>query len=236
MPQQLDGFQWLVGNQNLKTSNSYMLTFRYGFNLPRVTGSFGVRAFTSPNAITSLLYWEGDRLITTYENSRGLRNLSFFLAPQVEIIKDWLTVSGYLQYRKERMSGTGYTLYNSDFSGYLQMQLSHRGFTLAVSYQRAERNLWGEKISWGEDISIIDLSYNWKSWRFGAGMLMPFGKYDQGSKSLSQWNRNEQHMRLKLRMPYLTISYNLQWGRQKRTSGKLINSSASADQSTAAGR
>lgn len=236
VPQQLDGFQWRVGNQDLKTSNSYMLTFRYGFNLPRVTGSLGVRAFTSPNAITSLLYWEGDRLITTYENSRGLRNLSFFLSPQIEIIKDWLTVSGYLQYRKERMSGTGYTLYNDDFSGYVQMQLSHRGITLSATYQRAERNLWGEKISWGEDISVIDLSYNWKSWRFGAGMLMPFGKYDQGSKSLSQWNRNEQHMRVKIRMPYLSISYNLQWGRQKRTAGKLINSSAKADQSTTGGR
>lgn len=55
VPQQLDGFQWRVGNQNQKTANSYMLTFRYGFNLPRVSGSFGIRAFTSPNAITPLL-------------------------------------------------------------------------------------------------------------------------------------------------------------------------------------
>lgn len=38
VPQQLDGFQWRVGNQNLKTANSYMLTFRYGFNVPRVSG------------------------------------------------------------------------------------------------------------------------------------------------------------------------------------------------------
>lgn len=52
VPQQLDAFQWRVGNQNIKTANSYMLTFRYGFNLPRVSGSFGVRAYTSPNAIT----------------------------------------------------------------------------------------------------------------------------------------------------------------------------------------
>ncbi|MDE6305753.1 MAG: outer membrane beta-barrel family protein, partial [Muribaculaceae bacterium] len=76
IPQQLDGFQWRVGNQDLKTANSYMLTFRYGFNLPCVNGIFGVRAFTSPNAITPVLHWQDDRLITTYENSRGLQNLS----------------------------------------------------------------------------------------------------------------------------------------------------------------
>ncbi len=236
VPQQLDGFQWRVGNQNLNTANSYMLTFRYGFNLPRVNGSLGVRTFTSPNAITPLMLWEGDRLITTYENSRGLRNLSFFIAPQIEIIPNWLTASGYIQYRMERMRGTGYTHHSNAWSGNAQIQLMHWGFVLSGQYIRALRDLWGEKISWGEDMNIIDLSYNWKSWQFSAGIIMPFGKYDQGSKSLSKWNRNEQHMRLDMRMPYISVSYNLQWGRQKRGAQKLIDVDANADHSTAGGR
>lgn len=236
VPQQLDGFQWRVGNQNLRTANSYMLTFRYGFNLPRVAGSFGVRAFTSPNAITPLLYWDSDRLITTYENSRGLQNLSFFLAPQIDIIPGWLQASGYLQYRMERMRGTGYTHTSNAWSGNASIQLMHWGFVLSGQYVRAQRDLWGEKISWGENINIIELSYNWRRWQFGAGIIMPFGEYDQGSRSLSRFNRNEQHMRLDMRMPYLTVSYNLQWGRQKHGAQKLVNSEASADRSTAGGR
>lgn len=236
VPQQLDGFQWRVGNQSLKTASSYMLLFSYGFNLPRVNGTFGVRAFTSPDAITPLLYWEGDRLITTYENSRGLQNLSFFIAPQIEIIPDWLTASGYLQYRMERMRGTGYDLRHNGWSGNASVQLSHWGFVLSAQYVRSQRDLWGEKISWGEDINVIDLSYNWKSWQFSAGMIMPFGKYDQGSRSLSHWNRNEQHMRLDMRMPYISVSYNLQWGRQKRGVRKLVNADAKTDASTAGGR
>lgn len=236
VPQQLDGFQWRVGNQDLKTANSYMLTFRYGFNLPRVSGSFGIRAFTSPNAITPLLEWHEDRLVTTYENSRGLKNLSFFLAPQIEIIPNWLTVSGYVQYRMERMKGTGYDINHNGWSGNAEIQLSHWGFVLSGQYTRAQRDLWGEKISWGEDMNIIDLSYNWKSWQFSAGIIMPFGKYDQGSKSLSKWNRNEQHMRIDLRMPYISVSYNLQWGRQKRGAQKLMEVDANADRSSAGGR
>lgn len=236
-PQQTDGFQWRIGNPNLKTSTSYMLTLRYNFNIPRVSGTFGIRAFTSPDAITPYLYWDGDRLITTYENSRGLQNLSFFIAPQIEIIPDWLMASGYLQYRTERMRGTGYTLYNhNDWSGNLFIKLSHWGFTLSGQYVRAQHDLWGEKISWGENISVIDLSYNREKWQFGVGMIMPFGKYDQGSKMLSKWNTNEKHMRLDMRMPYINISYNLQWGRQRNKAQKMANADAKADTSTAGGR
>lgn len=236
VPQQLDGFQWRVGNQDLKTSTSYMLTLRYGFNVPRVTGSFGIRAFTSPDAITPFLYWEDNKLITTYENSRGLQNLSFFIAPQITIIPQWLVLSGYLQYRMERMRGTGYSLRNNAWSGNVAMQLMHWGFVLDFQYIRAQRDLWGEKISWGENLNVIELGYNMKNWSFIAGCILPFGKYDQGSKSLSKWNRNEQHMRLDMRMPFIRVSYNVQWGRQKRDVRKLIDSDASVDKSSIEGR
>lgn len=236
VPQQIDGFQWRVGNQKLKTANSYMLTFRYGFNLPRANGTLGIRAFTSPNAITPLIYWDSNRLITTYENSRGLQNLSFFFAPQVEIIPDWLMASAYVQFRMERMRGTDYNLHHNAWSGNAELALTHWGFTLTGQYVRAQRDLWGEKISWGEDLNIIDLSYNWKAWQFSAGIIMPFGKYDQGDKLLSKWNRNEQHSHLDMRMPYISISYNLQWGRQKRGVQKLVEVDASADRSSAGGR
>lgn len=235
-PQQLDGFQWRLGNPNLKTSNSYMLTFRYNFNLPKISGTFGVRAFSSPDAITPILYWEGDKLITTYENSDGLQNLSLFIAPQIDLIPKWLTLSGYLQYRMEHMRGTDYKLHNSNWSGNANLRLMHWGFVLSAQYVRAQHDLWGEKISWGENISVIDLSYNWKDWQFGVGIIMPFGTYDQGSKMLSKWNTNEQHIHLDMRMPYLNISYNIQWGRQKRNVQKQVNSNANVDTSTAGGR
>ncbi len=235
-PQQLDGFQWRVGNPNLKTSNSYMLTLRYNFNVPRVSGQFGIRAFSSPNAITPLLMWEDDRLVTTYENSRGLKNLTFFLAPHIEVIPQWVMLAAYVQYRMENMRGTGYDYNGYNWSGNASLMVSHWGFELMYQYLKARRDLWGEKISWGEDINVIDLSYNCKNWQFAAGVIMPFGRYDQGSKMISKWNTNEQHMRLDMRMPYIRISYNVQWGHQKRGASKLINADANVDTSKAGGR
>ncbi|MDE6556469.1 MAG: outer membrane beta-barrel family protein [Duncaniella sp.] len=235
-PQQIDGFQWRIGNPDIKTANSYMLTFRYNFQLPRVYGQFGVRAFSSPNAITPLLEWREEKLVTTYENSRGLKNISLFLAPQIEIVPNWLVLSGYVQWRAEKMQGTGYCLTNSAWSGSGSLQLRHWGFTLTAQYMRAQRDLWGEKISWGEDLNLIDLTYNWKQWAFSVGCLLPFGRYDQGSISLSQWNSNERHLRTDFRVPYIGINYNLQWGHQKRRANKRINVGGDTDRSTAGGR
>lgn len=235
-PQQIDAFQWRIGNPELKTSNSYMLTLRYNFQIPRVYGQFGIRAYSSPDAITPLFEWRENKLVNSFENSRGLRNLSFFIAPQIDAIPDWLTLSGYLDWRTERMRGKGYSLSNSDWYGYASLQLYHWGFTLNAQYMRAQRNLWGENISWGEDMNIIDLSYNWKQWNFSVGCILPFGKFEQGSINLSKWNTSVRHMRTDFRMPYIGINYNLQWGRQKHKAGKLINVGGDADQSKAGGR
>lgn len=213
-----------------------MLSFRYSFSLPRVDGTFGIRAFSSPNAIAPSLYWDDSHLITTFENSRGLQNIVFNLSPQVEIIPKWLTAAGSLEYRAERMKGSGYYLWNHNWSGNAQLMLSHYGFVLSAQYTKSARTLYGERISWHEDLSIIDLSYNWNKWQFGVGMLMPFGKYDQGSKQLNHYNSNVKHMRVDLRIPYISVSYNLQWGHQKRGAQKLINVDANADRSSAGGR
>ncbi|WP_304649365.1 hypothetical protein, partial [uncultured Duncaniella sp.] len=50
------------------------------------------------------------------------------------------------------------------------------------------------------------------------------------------WNSNEQHMRLDMRMPYVSVSYNIQWGRQKCGADKIINADATIEKTTAGGR
>ena len=116
-------------------------------------------------------------------------------------------------------------------SGVNRARVFHTG-----QYQLASHDLFGQTIGWGENMSIIDLTYNWGKWQLSAGMIMPFGEYDQGSKLLSKWNTNEQHMRLDLRMPYIGVSYNLQWGKQKDGVNKLVQVDSSSDRSSAGGR
>lgn len=236
VPQQTDGFQWVVGNPNLKTYTTYKLDFRYAFNFWRITGNFNIAASTSPNCIAPFLFWQDNRLISSYENSNGKQSLAFSLAPQVQIIPGWLMLSGRIEYLNEKTRGSDYKLYNHNWNGNMQLVATHWNFTLMAVYERARRTLWGEKLSWGEDMSAIVLAYKWKGWQFGTSIFMPFSKYDQGSKMLSKWNKNEYHLRLDFRMVGLIVSYNLQWGRQKEKVNKLIDSDAAVDKSAAKSR
>ncbi len=236
VPQQTDGFQWTVGNPDLETSTTHSLQLQYSFSVPRVTGTFGCSYYFSPNPITPYLYWDDDRLVTSYENSDSWRKFRVYLYPQIEVVPNWLIVSAGAEYLVERTKGTGYKLHNNNFCYNITAMLTHRGFSLTVMYNRAQKSLWGERITWGENISIAELSYNWKKWQFTLGMLMPFGRYDQGNRMVNRWNTNEQHMGLDMRMPYIKINYNLQWGRQRRGASKLVDVDAEAGTSKAASR
>lgn len=235
-PQQTDGFQWNIGNPNLKTYNTYRLNFRYAFNFSRVSGNFNINASSSPDAIAPYLFWDADRLITSYENSKGKQSLSFSISPQIIVIPDWFVISGSLEYLNERTQGKGYKLYNHNWNGNVQGILTHWNFTLLLQYAKAQRSLWGEKLSWGEDMSAIFLAYKWKGLQFGVLMFMPFGNYDQGSKMLSKWNTNEYHLKLDFKMVGIGVNYNFQWGHQKRGVNKLIENEAAVEKSSAKSR
>lgn len=237
VPQQIDGFQWRIGNPDLKTSSSYRLTLSYNYNIPRLTGSMGVMAFTSPDAIAPYIEWRGDKLVTSYENSAGLQNIAFFISPQIDVIPDWFFVNGTLQYRAERMRGTGYKHYNHCWSGDVTAMLRHWNFALLVQYRKGQVSLWGESLTWGETFSVLQLNYNYKQCAIGAGVFCPFTKYDKGSRSISRYNINESRTRTDIcPMPFIEVSYNIQWGRQKRGASKLVNADAEVDRSTAKGR
>lgn len=115
-PQQTDGFQWNIGNPDLKTYNTYRLNLRYAFNFWKISGNFNISGSTSPKAIAPYLYWQDDKLITSYENSKGKQRLSFSLSPQIQVVPNWLTLSGYIEYLNERTQGVGYKLYNLSFA------------------------------------------------------------------------------------------------------------------------
>jgi hypothetical protein len=235
--QQTDGIQWRVGNPNLKTYSTYMLKLNYNYTLPRVEGMLSVRASTSPHAIAPVLSWRGERLVTSYENSKAMQRLVFLLSPQIEVIPNWVSLEGTLEYRIERATGTDYRLYNHSLNGDVTLMAQHWGFILTAQYQKSQKTLYGEGLSWNENLSIIALTYAWKNWSFSVGGICPFTKYDSGSKSVNRYNSNLYHRRLDMsQMPFVQITYNIQWGRQKRDVQKIVSADANVDTSSAVGR
>lgn len=235
-PQQIDAIQWSIGNPNLSTQFSYNIATKYSFTLPIISGSFGAEGYFIDNVITPYMYWEGDRLINSYENGKGFRQFTLWFAPEVTVIPHWLYLQGSVTYCAENSRGGNYSIYNHNWSGNVQATVSHYGCMLSVMYKRAQRQLYGESIIWGEDCTSIDFGYNWKKWQFGAGCFMPFGKYDQGNICYNKYNKKEFHLKPDSRFFYIKVAYNLQWGKQKKGVNKMINANAQTDASSAASR
>ena len=236
--QQIDAFQWQIGNPDLKTCNNYRIDAKYSYTGKRISGDIGVNYQFAPRSIAPFYSWHDDgRLVTSFENSRGRRWFSVYIAPTVTVLPGWLNVTGYLRYGLTNTRGTDYDITRYNWSGSVTAMAAHWGFNLMVQYNHNPTTLTGEKEIWGEKVSLLLLAYNWKKWQFGAGFLCPFNKYDTGSRLLNRYNNNEKHTRLDMSaMPILQISYNLQWGHQKRGVSKRVNADTSVEQSRAGRR
>ncbi|MDE6716244.1 MAG: outer membrane beta-barrel family protein, partial [Muribaculaceae bacterium] len=236
-PQQTDAFQWNIGNPELKTASSYSLNLGYNFTVPRVSGTFGIKALTSPNAIAPCIHWVDNMLVSSFENSKGFRSLSFYLSPSIDVIPGWFTIAGNIQYSLERMRGGDYTIDNNHFSGYGVAIVRHWGFSLMASYQKNRVALLGETKERYETVSIVALSYDWKNFQFSAGVFCPFGDYDRGTESFNKYLAYDTRYHLDIApMPIINIRYNIQWGKQKRGIHKNATTNASAEKSTTTGR
>ena len=235
--QQIDAFQWQIGNPQLHTYNNYRIDAQYSYSGDRISGTVGVNYLFSPKSIAPFYEWQDERLVSSFENSRGRKWFSAYISPDINLIPGWLNLSGYIRYGLTNTKGMGYNITKYNWSGEVTAMAYHWGFNLIVQYNHNATTLIGERETWGEKVSLAMLAYNWQKWQFGAGMLCPFNKYDQGSRLLNHYNTNEKHMRLDLAsMPFIQISYNLQWGRQKRGVDKRVNADTSVEQSKAGSR
>lgn len=238
VPRQIDGILWEVGNPELKTYNSFKLQLQYGYSKNLLSFQIGIYGVTEPKVIAPFYEWEGDRLISTYENSRVRQQFGASFSPTLDIVPGWLTISGTLQWDHTKTKGTGYNLNRNYLSGDAQASLYHWNFQLIVMYQYPMKELIGEKETYGEQVSMITLAYNWKKWQFGFGVMCPFNRYEQGGSLLNKYYTYEKKMRVKSfnPMPFIQVSYNLRWGKQKRGVNKRVQSNSETEQSEAGSR
>lgn len=238
--QQIDRFQYQVGNPDLKSYTAWRATLDWNQTFSRFnTGlQMGYRT-TSGHAIDALYYWDArQRLIRTFANDNRDSRWWTRLSAQVEIIPDWLTASGYVDMTRYYSRGTCYRHTHTSWSGNADVSLSHWGFQLAYSYQRVATALEGEDLRRWESFNALQLTYNIKDWQVGAAMLMPFGRYNQEHSQLNRLYSYRQIVRSDFieRKMVVTVAYNLRWGRQNDSARKRIDAGPENRSSSAAGR
>lgn len=236
--QEVDGLQATVGNPNLKPFNGYRTTLQYNYSGQRLMGQISAQYFRAPNAIMDYRYYDGNYIVTSYANQSGLTYYGISISPRVIVIPEWLTINGSFSISRKHSHGINYRHSLTDYTGFASISVSHWGVNLNAEYQHAWTSLWGETITKGETTSTVSLSYKYKDWQFATGMLIPFGHYSQGTETISRYAHIERTMRTKAieQMPFISISYNVAWGRKQQGTTKLINNEAGVQSSSTAGK
>lgn len=236
--QEIDGLQASVGNPDLKPYNCYYTSLQYNYSGRRLMGQISAYFFRAPNAIMDYRFYDDDYIVTSYANQSGVTNFGVTVSPRIIVVPDWLTVNGSLSINRRHSRGIGYRHSLTEYTGFYSLSVSHWGFSLNADYRHGWSNLWGETITRGETVSTVTLSYNYKDWQFAGGMFIPFGHYSQGTETISRYANIERTMRTKAieQMPFISISYNVAWGRKQRDTSKLINNDAGVQSSSTAGK
>ncbi len=236
--QEVDGIQMQEGNPQLRPYNYYKFSFSYHYTHPRVQGSIQAYLTRGPHAIMDYRYIDGNNIVQSWSNNSGYTQWGISVSPRVVVLPDWVTLSGTIDFHRDYSRGVGYRHIFNGLSGNADINISHWGFSLQGQIFVGRATLWGEEITRGEKGNLIALSYRWNRFTFATGMLMPFGKYSNGTELRNRYVKIDRIGRTTAleRMPFIQLSWNIDWGRKSQGLNKRINNSSGVQQSTSAGK
>lgn len=168
---------------------------------------------------------EVDRFVYQENNQDYDANYGAQLIVQMSNILNLFTfqVHGGWNYYKSKGEAYEHTLNNFYYGVYLAM--AYKGFQINGSWRKPQKSLYGQYIVTAENYSSIHASYKWKNLNVGMGLMFPFtdgSKYrtEQLSQSLAS-DRNVL-IRNNRNMFYVSLSYNIHWGRSIFQSNKRL--------------
>lgn len=238
--QAIDGIQIERGNPYLKSYLFHSLSLRYNFsNNKNLNISARGNYYHASNPIQTYYTWENDKILRTYSNSGFYNELYANLSASYQPLPDWLSLSADLHFVHAWNRGTGFNHKLNSFGQSLNITAFHWNWELTFQLYNPCKDLWNETITRGEVFNLIGLGYRWKGWKFTLAMMMPFGRYSQSEWVISDIVKQNTVNRSNkfCHMPVLRITYNVNWGHQKRTAQrKLSGNTEGGGGAQAAGR
>lgn len=228
--QDLDEFQKYRGNPNLKPYRNYRVKAQYeltkGIFFGRLSGAFDYYK----NPVMEDKYWVTENgstfLLNTMNNQRNYHSFELRATLRVEAIPQWLTLSGNVGWGRQISKGHRYEHTHDGMIGNWDVMLTHWNFSLNYFGSINEKWLWGETITSSENFQMVVLSYKWRDWNFGIGICNPFmNNYKVPEENLNRYGGyyREGHLDMAESMPFVSLAYNIEWGRKNKNIEKRLN-------------
>ena len=229
--QQIDKYQIRQGNPNLKpvmfVANEMQLSWQSKHVNLNLWANYSYDHKPIMDETFEQLIDGQSYAIRTYANHRGFHRLQVAPSVQVRVLNNSLifTVAPFANYYVSL--GNSYTHKHFNPGVRASIMGMYKGWQFFGEVTTRYNNLWGETLEYGEFYHHIGLGYNADKWGFRAMLMNPFSVkgYSIETKDLSALAPNTQHAEMRdfRQMLILNFHCNLDFGTQRRDSGKRIN-------------
>ena len=229
--QQIDKYQIRQGNPNLKpvmfVANEMQLSWQSKHVNLNLWANYSYDHQPIMDETYEQLIDGQSYAVRTYANHRGFHRLQVAPSVQVRVLNNSLifTVAPFANYYVSL--GNSYTHKHFNPGVRASIMGMYKGWQFFGEVTTRYNNLWGETLEYGEFYHHIGLGYNADKWGFRAMLMNPFSVkgYSIETKDLSALAPNTQHAEMRdfRQMLILNFHCNLDFGTQRRDSGKRIN-------------
>ena len=229
--QQIDKYQIRQGNPNLKpvmfVANEMQLSWQSKHVNLNLWANYSYDHKPIMDETYEQLIDGQSYAVRTYANHRGFHRLQVAPSVQVRVLNNSLifTVAPFANYYVSL--GNSYTHKHFNPGVRASIMGMYKGWQFFGEVTTRYNNLWGETLEYGEFYHHIGLGYNADKWGFRAMLMNPFSVkgYSIETKDLSALAPNTQHAEMRdfRQMLILNFHCNLDFGTQRRDSGKRIN-------------
>ena len=229
--QQIDKYQIRQGNPNLKpvmfVANEMQLSWQSKYVNLNLWANYSYDHKPIMDETFEQLIDGQSYAVRTYANHRGFHRLQVAPSVQVRLLQNKLifTVAPFANYYVSL--GNSYTHKHFNPGVRASIMGMYKGWQFFGEVTTRYNNLWGETLEYGEFYHHIGLGYNADKWGFRAMLMNPFSVkgYSIETTDLSALAPNTQHAEMRdfRQMLILNFHCNLDFGTQRRDSGKRIN-------------
>ena len=226
--QPMDAYQVRRGNPDLESVTFFTNQLSASYRTKGVSAELSARYSYDDKPIMEETFYEDGLFVRTSDNQKGFHRLNLQANLQLQPFKQYLSIKLNPYFNRYISQGNDYTHTHSNWGFRGSIIGMYKSWMLMVDMFTSYHNLWGETINKDESIHSIVLGYNRGKWGIQAMVMNPFtDDYHQGVENISKLAPNKQRAFSKdfTRMLMLNVSFNLDFGKQKKSLSKRIDNS-----------
>ena len=223
--QSMDSYQVRRGNPDLKSVTFFTNQLSASYRTKGVSAELSARYSYDDRPIMEETLFEDGMFVRTFDNQKGFHRLNLQAILQLQPFKQYLSIKLNPYFNRYISRGNAYTHTHSNWGFRGSIIGMYRSWMLMADMNTSYHEFWGETLNRGEAIHSITMGYNAGKWALQAMVMNPFtDDYHQGVENVSHLAPNKQRAfsRDFTRMLMLNVSFNLDFGKQKKTASRRI--------------